>query len=135
VVEKVHVVGGVFLVGDVEGDVFPCCGIDAHGFGHGGIGFLPRLDTGGGVHIERGLQAFFVNLLEEVVRIGKENVVPGVAGPSQAVVRLIDFACGLKLFLADVPTHIDDENVERHVVFVEAADQLIEFLVGVVPVA
>jgi hypothetical protein len=34
-----------------------------------------------------------------------------------------------------VPVHIDDEDVERDVVFVEAADQLVEFLVAVSPVA
>ena len=135
VVQKVHVVGGVLLVGDVEGNVLPRRGIDAHGPGHGGIGLLPWLHARRRMHIERGLQALLVNLLQEVVGVGKEDFVPGVAGPAEAVIRLVDLAFRLKLLLADVPAHVDDQNVERHIVFVEAADELVELLIGVIPVA
>jgi hypothetical protein len=34
-----------------------------------------------------------------------------------------------------VPAHVDDEDVERDIVLVEAFDELVELLVGVVPVA
>src|ERR1035441_4137209 len=44
-VEKVHVVGGVLLVCDVEGNCFSRRRIDAHGRGHRGISLLPRLNA------------------------------------------------------------------------------------------
>ena len=73
------------------------------------------------------------SFLRNVVGIGKEQLVPGVAGPAELLARLIDLSGGLELLAADVPAHVDDEDVERHVVLVEAADELVEFLVGVSP--
>src|SRR6185437_9158123 len=49
--------------------------------------------------------------------------------------RLICFVPGFKLFAADVPAHIDDEDVEWGGVFAEAADQVVQFLIAVGPVA
>jgi len=87
------------------------------------------------MEVERGLQALIVDVGEKVAGVGKQRLVPGVAGPSKIVMRLVDFAERGELLLADVPAHVDDQHVERDVVLMEAAHQLIEFLVGVVPVA
>ena len=54
-------------------------------------------------------------------------------GLVQAV--LVAFAHGLQLLFAGVPAHIDHEDVERRGVVVEAADDLLNLLVAVVPVA
>src|ERR1700678_1204837 len=69
-VNQVHVVGGEFLVGDVEGDVFLRCRIDAHGFGHCRISLLPWLDAGGRMEVERGLQALGVDMGKKIAGIG-----------------------------------------------------------------
>ena len=37
--------------------------------------------------------------------------------------------------MSDVPVHVDDQDVERNVVLAKAADQFVEFLVAVGPVA
>ncbi len=37
--------------------------------------------------------------------------------------------------LADVPVHVDHQHIERHIVLVEAAHQLVQLLVAVSPVA
>jgi hypothetical protein len=70
-VEQVHVIGGELLVGDVEGHVFLCGGIDAHGFGHGRIRLLPGLNAGGGMQIESGLQALGVERARKSSGSGK----------------------------------------------------------------
>jgi len=133
--DQVHVVGGEFLVGEVEGDVLPAGGIDAHGPGHLGVVLLPWLNTRCRVQVQAGLQMVGVQPGQELARIGKEQRVPGVAAPAEAVTRLVLLAARLKLFIAEMPIHVDDENIERYVVLVEAADDLFDFLVGVGPVA
>jgi hypothetical protein len=87
------------------------------------------------MEIESGLQAFGVQAGEEIDGVGKECLVPGVAAPAKVVVGLVDFAQSGELLFADMPTHIDDKDVQGNVVFMEAFDELVEFLVGVVPVA
>ncbi len=42
---------------------------------------------------------------------------------------------GLQLDLIEVPVHVDDEDVQRGVVLMEAAHQVVEFLVAIGPVA
>ncbi len=135
VMQQVHVVDGVFLVGNVEGHIFLCRRIDAHGFGHSRIRRFPGLNARSRMQIEGGLQAFGVEFGEKVVRIGEEHLVPRIATPAQALARLVHLARGLELFPADVPAHVDDKHIQRHVVLVKTAHQLVEFLIGVVPVA
>src|SRR6185437_11025213 len=109
--DKLEVVGGPLFVGWVEGDVFLCCRIDAHGAGHCGVLLLPWLNAGCGVEIERGLEPLLMQAGEEIFRIGKEQMVPCVSGPAETFARLICFVPGLELLAADVPAHIDDEDV------------------------
>ena len=110
---QIHIIGGELLVGDVEGHVFLRGRIDAHGAGHGRIRLLPGLNARGRMQIEGRLQALLVELVEEVVGVGKEQLVPGVAAPAQPLARLIHFALGLELLLADVPAHVDYQHVQR----------------------
>ncbi len=87
------------------------------------------------MEIERGLESFFVEVVEEEFRRGEENAVPSVAGPAEIVARLVFLALGHKLLLVDVPVHVDDQYVERHTVLVKAGDNVVEFLVAVGPIA
>ena len=49
--------------------------------------------------------------------------------------RLVLFAARLELLAAEMPVHVDDEHIEGNIVLVEAADDLLDLLVGVGPVA
>ena len=63
---------GPALVGGVEGDVFLGRGVDSHGAGHGGIGGFPRLNAGGGVENEAGLEVLAVQPVKELGGIGEK---------------------------------------------------------------
>ena len=134
-VQEVHVIGSVFPVCDVEGNVFPCGGINAHGLCHHWISVLPRLNAGRRMHIQACLQAVRVQPVEELRRIREEQLVPRVAGPSEAVIRLVGFTLRLQLFVLDVPIHVDHEDVERCVVLAKSANDLFNLLIAVGPVA
>ena len=74
--DQVHVVGGEFLVGEVEGDVLPAGGIDAHGPRHLGIMLFPRLNARCRMQVQAGLQVVGVQPGQELIGIGKEQLVP-----------------------------------------------------------
>jgi hypothetical protein len=133
-VQQIHVVGCELLVGDVEGDILSSRRIDAHLFGHGWIGCFPRLNAGGRVKVECDLQALIVEVSKERLGVGEEEWVPGVAGPTQVVPRLIGLMHGFQLDLVEMPVHVDDEHIQRDIVFMEAAHEIIEFLVAIGPV-
>src|SRR5271170_1442679 len=136
-VEEIHVIDRELLVGDVEGHIFLGLGIDAHDFSKRRVSILPWLHARGGMQVERSLEALIMNMIEEELRIWKEHFVPGVSAPAEAVARLIwvVLSLGGQLLLVDVPIHINHKDVERHSVLTEAFDDIVEFLVGVGPVA
>src|SRR5579863_5770187 len=72
---------------------------------------------------------------EKLIGIREEELVPGVARPAQGLLCLIGFPGGFELIEIDMPAHIDDEDIEGDIVLMEAADDLFDLLVGVVPVA
>ncbi len=132
---QIHVIDGELLVGNVEGHIFLRRRVDAHGRGHGGVRLLPRLNARGRMQVQCRLQAIGVQACQELMRVRKEQLVPGIASPAQSFAGLIHFARGLELLRADVPAHVDDQHVQRHIVFMEASHQFVEFLIAVVPVA
>src|SRR5450755_903453 len=75
------------------------------------------------------LQSLAMQVREEVVGVREERLVPGVAAPAKVVTGLIHFVTGEELRFADVPTHVDHEHIERHIVLVKAFHELIKFLV------
>src|SRR6185437_17171171 len=81
--DKLEVVGRPFFVGWVEGNIFLCCRVDAHGASHGWILLFPWLDAGSGVEVERSLQALLMQAGEKVFGVGEEQMVPGIAGPTE----------------------------------------------------
>src|ERR1700757_5190986 len=134
-VKEIEIVRGEFLVSDIERDILLACRIDAHGTGHRGIGFFPRLHSRSGVQIEARFQARCVKAFEERGGIGEEQLVPRVACPAESLARLICFSGRLELLDVGVLVHVDDEDVEGGVVLAEAANDFLDLLVAVRPVA
>ena len=48
--------------------------------------------------------------------------------------RLIHLARCLKLVVADMPAHVNHEDIKRNIVLAETAHQFIQFLIGVIPI-
>ncbi len=85
------------------------------------------------MQVQTGLEIVGVELGEELIGIGEQQIVPAIAGPAFGVIARVHDA----EFHAEggMPVHVDDEDVEGDVVLVEAADDLLDLLVGVCPVA
>ncbi len=84
------------------------------------------VDAFGGVEVEGGAEAEGgFEFAEELIWIGEEGWVPGVACP----------ACGLVVGLGDVPVHVYDADGEGDLVGLEGLHEGEEFLLGVGPVA
>jgi len=83
------------------------------------------------MQVEGCLQALGVVLGEKSSGSGNSTC-SSVAGPAQIMAGLIGLARGQELVFADMPAHVDDEHVQRHIVLVEAAHQLVEFLIAVI---
>src|SRR5665213_2625720 len=83
------------------------------------------------MHVQRDFQALLVQALEKHLWLGKQVSVPGIAGPSLAVSRLVH----LVSLERKVPVHVDHKHVERDVARSVSLHQLIQFLVAVSPVA
>ncbi len=88
------------------------------------------------MHIERGFQTLFVNVLQELLRIRKEQPVPTVSAPTHGVAGLIEgMLAGAAGTEGGVPVHVDDQDIEGHVILAKTAHQIVEFLIGVGPIA
>jgi hypothetical protein len=107
--------------------------IDSHVACELRVRIFPRLHAARGMKIECHLQAFVVQLSQEVLRIGEEGVVPGVAAPAFAMARLIlDLEVPPKSLM---PVHIDHEDIEWNTILMKAGDEVAQFLIAVGPVA
>src|SRR5579862_3946898 len=76
-----------------------------------------------------------MQLGEKLCGIGKEELVPGVTAPAERLARLVLFSARFELLPVDMPVHVNDEYVQRRVVLVEAAHDVLNLLVAVGPVA
>jgi hypothetical protein len=83
---------------------------------------------------ECGLQSFGLDLLQESVGIGKEQLVPCISRPSELMPRLVLLAREPVLMKRQMPVHVDDQHIERDVVLAKSAHQIFEFLIAVSPV-
>ncbi len=90
------------------------------GLGHLLILVLKGPDAVGRVVVQCHLQATFVQLLHETIRVGEEVAVPAVSGPAGAV---------LARDVGLVPVHVDHANVERDALLLEVVQEL-DILVG-----
>ena len=105
-------------IGDVEGNRFPARRIDAHEPGGGFVAGLLRADPFGGMQVEGRLESLAVEELDELLGLGVELFIPGVAGPPLLV-----------------PVHVDDADRERHAVRFKVIHQPGEFRLRVGPIA
>ena len=87
------------------------------------------------MHVETGFQSIRMQECEELRGVRKEEFVPGVAGPSETMIRLVRFAFLLELIDIDVPIHVDHEDVQWSVILAKSADNFFNLLIAVGPVA
>ena len=116
---QVQVIRRPLLVRRIERNVFLRRRIDPHRARHRRIRLLPRLNPRRRMQIHRRLQPILMQLFQKRIGIGKQHLVPRVAGPSQHLTRLIDRAHGSELLIAHVPVHVDHQHIQRRVVLAE----------------
>ena len=104
----VHIV----RVGQVEFEVLTACRIDAHAPGGLRVGAFECADAVAWMHVERGLEALAVQLVEECHMVGEQVAVPRIAGPSGTVLR-VDA-------VHEMPVHVDHGRGERNALTLEA---------------
>ena len=127
VVELVEVDLHELRIGQVELHGLAAFRIDVHGLGDLRIQLFERAHAVPRVDVERGLHAMLVQPVEEALRIREEVLVPRVAGPAGAVLR-VDV-------VNQVPVHIDDGRGERDAFLFETFDELTVFGFGIAVVA
>ena len=113
-----------FGIRGIEFDWLASVRVDPHVFSHRPVLGLVGVDPFCGVEIERRLQTRVVEPVDEPLGVGEQFAVPGPARPA-VVVGVAD----------DVPVHIDDTDRQREPLLAEGRHDVLQFLLGVVPVA
>src|SRR6185312_2133881 len=81
------------------------------------------------------LQAVALDFLKKCVRIGKQQLIPRVSRPAQCMAGLVLLTRKPGLMKRQVPGHVDNQHVEGNIIFAEAANEVLEFLIAVSPIA
>ena len=103
------------------------CGIDADTFGHRLIVVFERAHAVSRMHVQRGFQATLVQVAQERLMIGKQLLIPRIAGPTGTVFR-IDIVHA-------VPVHVNHGCGERNAFALEPVHELQVFVLRVAVVA
>ena len=93
------------------------------------------LDARGGVEVERYFQLLVFGPSEEIRGRGEQLLLPGVAGPADALSVLVLGGVFLAQAPGLVPVHVDDQHVDRNVDRLEFLHQVDELVVRILPVA
>ena len=101
----------------------------------GGVAFLEGADAGGGVQVQGGLVAHAVQVSQKTLRIREKVPVPGVAGPSAALVKIVMAKALAHILIGIVPVHVNYHDVHGDIVLLHLAAKGQEFIVREDPVA
>ena len=103
------------------------CGINADALGHRLIVVFERAHAVSRMHVQRGFQAALVQVAQERLMIGKQLLIPRIAGPTGTVFR-IDIVHA-------VPVHVDHGCGEWNAFALEPVHELQVFVLRVAVVA
>ena len=103
------------------------CGINADALGHRLIVVFERAHAVSRMHVQRGFQATLVQVAQERLMIGKQLLIPRIAGPTGTVFR-IDI-------VHTVPVHVNHGCGERNAFALEPVHELQVFVLRVAVVA